>query len=62
MNPSISTKLEHLMERYEELEQLLSDADVIAVQDSFRAYSKEYSELEPVVQCWRRLNATRRDL
>jgi peptide chain release factor 1 len=62
MNPSISAKIEHLMERYEELERLLSDADVIGKQEKFRAYSKEYAELEPVVQCWRRLHDTRRNL
>ena len=62
MNPSISAKIEHLMERYEELERLLSDADVIGMQEKFRAYSKEYAELEPVVQCWRRLHDTRRNL
>lgn len=62
MNPSISAKLEHLMERYEELERLLSDAGVIGVQEKFRAYSREYAELEPVVQGWRRLQETRRNL
>jgi peptide chain release factor 1 len=62
MNPSINAKLEHLLERYEELERLLSDAEVISVQDRFRAFSKEYAELEPVVQCFRRLQQARRDL
>lgn len=50
MNPSIYSKLENLCERYEELEGLLSDADIISDQDKFRDFSKEYSELEPVVQ------------
>lgn len=50
MNPSISSKLENLRERYEELEALLSDSEVISDQDKFRNYSKEYAELEPVVQ------------
>jgi peptide chain release factor 1 len=62
MNPSLSAKLQQLMERHEELEHLLSDADVIANQERFRAYSKEYADLEAVVLCWRRLDATRQDL
>ena len=52
MNPSIVTKLETLNERYEELEGLLSDAEIITDQDKFRNFSKEYAELEPVVQCF----------
>jgi len=52
MNPSIITKLETLKERYEELEALLSDAEVITEQEKFRNFSKEYAELEPIVQCF----------
>lgn len=50
MNPSIFSKLENLRERYEELEGLLSDADIISDQNKFRDFSKEYAELEPVVK------------
>lgn len=59
MKPSIITKLESLKERYEELEALLGDANIIADQDKFRAYSKEYSQLEEVVKSfgrWKQLN------
>ena len=62
MNPSITTKLEALLERYEELERLLSEADIIAVQDTFRAYSKEYAEIEPVVLCFRQLQQVKTEL
>ena len=62
MNPSIVAKLEFLLERHEELQHLLSDAETIAVQDKFRAFSKEYSELEPVVQCFRQLQQAQRTL
>jgi peptide chain release factor 1 len=62
MNPSISTKLDSLLERYEELEHLLSDAGTIANQERFRAYSKEYAELEAVVLCYRQLQTVRRHL
>ncbi len=62
MNPSIVAKLESLLERHEELQHLLSDSETIAVQDKFRAFSKEYSELEPVVQCFRNLQQVLRNL
>ncbi|MDA0977246.1 MAG: peptide chain release factor 1 [Proteobacteria bacterium] len=52
MNKSLRSKLDHLLERYEELGALLSDGGVIADQDRFRAYSMEYAEIEPVVQCF----------
>jgi len=48
MKESIYLKLEHLSERFEEVRALLSDADIIANQDKFRALSREYAELEPV--------------
>ena len=62
MNPSVTTKLENLKERYEELEALLSDAGVINDQEKFRNYSKEYAELEPVVQCFNRYRRVQNDL
>jgi len=51
MKDSIRIKLDNLADRYEELGALLSDAQVISDQNKFRAFSKEYSEIEPVVQC-----------
>ena len=53
MNKSLRLKLDHLLERYEELGALLSVGEVIADQTKFRAYSKEYSDIEPVVICFR---------
>lgn len=50
MKASLKTKLEHLLERFEELSALLSDAGVISRQEEFRQYSREYSDLEPLVQ------------
>lgn len=54
MKASIIAKLESLNERYEELQALLGDPSVISDQEKFRAYSKEYSQLESVVQCFSR--------
>lgn len=53
MKVSIRNRLETLADRFEELSALLSDADVISDQKSFRRYSVEYSELEPVVEHYR---------
>lgn len=52
MKDSIVRKLEGLVERYEEVQVLLGDPEVIGQQDKFRALSKEYSQLEETVQCF----------
>ncbi len=49
MKESVVRKLEHLVERFEEVQALLGDPDVIGNQDKFRALSKEFSQLESVV-------------
>lgn len=48
MKASIVQKLEHLSDRYQEVQALLSDAEIIADQDRFRDLSREFAELEPV--------------
>jgi peptide chain release factor 1 len=53
MNPSIARKLERVLERFEELQGLLSDAGVISKAEKFREYSKEFSQIEPVSQVYR---------
>ena len=62
MKPSIISKLESLKERHEELEALLGDASIISDQDKFRAYSKEYAQLEEVVKCFSRWTQLNEDL
>ncbi len=54
MKSSIQKKLQSLVERHEELSALLSDAEIIQQQNKFREYSREYSQLEPVVQAFKR--------
>jgi peptide chain release factor 1 len=54
MKASIQHRLESLCERYEELAALLGDAEVISDQTRFRDYSREYAELEPLVQSFSR--------
>lgn len=62
MKESIISKLESLSERHEELQALLGDASVISDQDKFRAYSKEYSQLEEVVSTFNRWNKLNNDI
>ena len=62
MKASLVTKLEHLSDRFVELEALLSDAEVIGNQDKFRAYSREYAELEPVSKTFDQYQRLMKDL
>ncbi len=62
MKPSILTKLETLVERYEEVQHLLGDPDVIGDQNKFRALSKEYSQLEEVTKCFQAYQQAQEDL
>ena len=54
MKDSIRNKLDNLKDRFDELEALLSDAEIIADQNRFRDLSKEYSEIEEVVKSYDR--------
>ncbi|WP_348225438.1 peptide chain release factor 1 [Vibrio parahaemolyticus] len=62
MKASILTKLETLVERYEEVQHLLGDPDVIGDQDKFRALSKEYSQLEELTKCFQAYQQAQDDL
>ena len=62
MKASLLNKLDNLSERFEELTALLGDAEVIAKQAQFRAYSKEYAEIEPVIATFRELRKVQGDL
>jgi len=62
MKKSVSQKLDQLLDRHEELAALLSDADTINNQDKFRALSKEFAEIEPVVKCYGEYRQVQADL
>jgi peptide chain release factor 1 len=62
MKASLKTKLEQLLDRYDELGHLLSDSSTIADQNLFRGYSMEYAEIEPVVLCYRKFEAATEQL
>ena len=42
-------KLDKMLERYDKLNQLVGDADVIARMDEWRAYTKELAEITETV-------------
>lgn len=62
MKASLLKKLDNLSDRFEELTALLGDAEVISRQSEFRAYSKEYAEIEPVIATFRELRKLQSDL
>ncbi|MNF31374.1 Peptide chain release factor 1 [compost metagenome] len=62
MKASLRNKLETIQDRFEELTALLGDAEVISEQTRFRAYSREYAELEPVAAAWQRWLKVQDDL
>ncbi len=57
MKNSILFKLEHLTDRLQELGALLADPDVINHQNQFRTLSKEYADIQPIVDCFQKYQA-----
>ncbi|WP_105103593.1 peptide chain release factor 1 [Microbulbifer pacificus] len=62
MKASVQQKLDHLVERHEEVSALLGDAETISDQDKFRDLSREYAELEEVVKCYQRFKTLQEDM
>ena len=62
MKASIKAKLENLAERLEEINALMADPDVISDQNQFRALSKEYAQINPVVSCFNNYQTTLSDI
>ncbi len=52
MKESIQNRLRQVAERYEEIALLLAQPDVFSQAGRFRDLSREYAQLEPVVQTW----------
>lgn len=52
MKKSLELKLELMLERFQEIARLLSDASIISDQNQFKSLSKEYAQLEPVATCY----------
>ncbi len=62
MKDSIVRKLEGLVERYEEVQALLSDPEVIGDQEKFRTLSKEYSDLEDITKTFTEYQTAKENL
>ena len=46
-------RLGHVEGKYEDLGRMLSDPDIVSKQDKLRQYSKEHSDLTPIVNAYR---------
>src|SRR5699024_6453472 len=55
-------RLEAIEERYNKLNELLSDPEVISDTDKLRDYSKEQSDLEPAVSAYRKYRTADEEL
>ncbi len=62
MKASLQRKLEELVERHEEVGQLMSDPEVISDNDRFRKLSQEYAHLEELAGNWRKYSAAAEEL
>jgi len=54
MKSSIRSRLDHIVERFEEITSLLAEPEVQNDQNQYRSLSQEYAQLEPVVSCYSR--------
>jgi len=62
MKASIQAKLENIAERLEEINALMADPSVISNQNQFRTLSKEYAQINPVVDCFNAYQTTVADI
>jgi len=61
MKESVYHKLEVIVERFEEVQALLSDPETISDQDKFRALSKEFSTLEVIATAFKQYQDAKDD-
>lgn len=54
-------QLDIVEERYEQLNELLSDPEVVSDSDKLRKYSKEQSELQKTVEVYRQYKQVKED-
>jgi len=62
MNPSIRGKLERISERFGEVMALLAEAETQTDANRFRDLSREYAQLEPLMNCYERYLAAEGDI
>jgi peptide chain release factor 1 len=62
MKPALQKKLNNIVERYQELAKILSDHKTADDTNRFRDLSKEYAQLEPVVEGFERYNQAGKEI
>lgn len=62
MKKSLELKLQQMLERFQEVGQLLAEGSVIADQNQFKNLSKEYAYLEPIATCYETYIAAQNNL
>jgi len=62
MTPSIRAKLERIAERFGEVMALLAEPETQSDQGRFRDLSREYAQLQPLMECYERYRDAERDL
>jgi peptide chain release factor 1 len=62
MKKSLEIRLQQLLERFEEVNHLLSDATIISDQSKFKSLSKEFAQLEPITSCFSTYQKTLQEL
>jgi peptide chain release factor 1 len=62
MKKSLELKLEQMLERFQEVGRLLSEATVINDQNQFKNLSKEYAHLEPIANAYNQYRQAQNDL
>ena len=62
LSTSILAKLTDLAERHEELAALLAESEVVTDRERFTSLSREYAELEPVIEAYRNYHKATADL
>ncbi len=62
MKKSLELKLQQMLERFQEVGRLLSEASVISDQNQFKSLSKEYAQLEPIAHCYQTFLAAQENL
>ena len=50
-------KIANILERYAEIETLMTAEEVVCDFPRLKALAKEYAHLSPIVECWRKLEA-----
>jgi peptide chain release factor 1 len=56
------SRLRHVEDKYDELTRHLSDPDIVSNQDKLRTYSKEHSDLTPIVEAYRKYRSCEEQL